>query len=163
MWATVLAAPLIFTSCVVATRPPLRRLLAALAGGLIFAAGNLLCDVLGADRGWWWYPPWPGRGYATPWWYAAAGLGLAGVSLLGWRIHRRYGMRGLVAFLLLFACYGLLRDRVASATIDRRLLHFGPGVLSWLIDWTAWLALTTLTITTQHLIADTPRRRPRQT
>src|SRR5215471_4564339 len=81
----VAGAALIFVVCVVGTRPPPRRLVAVVAGGLVFAVGNVVCDVWGADRGWWWYPPWPARGYATPWLYAAAGLGVAGVSLLGWR------------------------------------------------------------------------------
>jgi hypothetical protein len=93
--------------------------------------------------------------------YAAAGLGAAGVSLLGWRIHLRYGTRGLLAFLVLFACYGLLRDRVVSATVGRHLLQFGAGILPWLVDWTGWLTLMLSAIASQYLVAGLPHQRSR--
>jgi hypothetical protein len=156
-WASLLGAALIFVICVVGTRPGVRRLLGGLAGGFVVGIGNAMWDVWAADNGWWRYPRWPGRGYASPWWYIATGLGIAGVSLVGWRIHRRFGIRGLGVFLVLFACYGLLRDWVVSSTVGRDLLRFGPGAVPRVVDWTAWLTLTTVAVATQYLIAGQPR------
>jgi len=157
--ASLFGVAVVFVVCVAGTRPPSRRLFAALAGGLVFAAGNVLADLLAAGQRWWWYPQWPGRGYASPWWYAAAGLGVAGLSLVGWRIQRRYGIPGAVAFVVGLACYGLLRDRVVSTTVGRDLLRFGPGPVPWLVDWAAWLILAALAMATQQLLAGRPDRR----
>jgi hypothetical protein len=50
------AAPLVFAACAFATRAPARRMVAALAGGAAFTAGNAAWDLLAHAAGWWSYP-----------------------------------------------------------------------------------------------------------
>src|SRR5258708_791980 len=91
---SLVAAPLVFAVAALFTRAPWRRVLATLVGGVGFAAGNVGWDLLGRRAGWWHYP---GFGVHAPLvWYAAAGLGATGAALVGWRVTRRFGWRGLL-------------------------------------------------------------------
>jgi hypothetical protein len=63
---------------------------------------------LGKYQGWWVYPPMGARAYGPLTWYGGAGLGIAGISLVGWRIHRRFDIHGLTLFVVIFALFGLL-------------------------------------------------------
>lgn len=151
------AAPLVFAVCALATRAPPRRAAAALAGGVVFAAGNLACDVLASAAGWWSYVGLGDGSRAPVLWYGAAGLSAAGVSLIGWRAQRRFGARGLAGFLALFALYGALRDwRVAHAAGS--VIVFGPGAAPWLADAAAWLVLMALVLAVQRQLGGDPAR-----
>lgn len=145
---SLVAAPFVFAVCAFATRAPARRIAAALAGGVAFAVGNAGWDLLAHAAGWWSYPGIPGNAVVPWFWYAAAGLSVAGISLIGWRAWRRFGPRGLVAFLGLFALYGMLRDwSVASAAGS--IIRFAPGAVPWLMDGTAWLSLMAVVLAIQ--------------
>lgn len=154
---SLVAAPFVLAVCAFATRAPMPRIGAALAGGAAFAVGNAGWDELAYAAGWWSYPGFPGSA-RVPWlWYAAAGLSAAGISLIGWRAHRRFGARGLVAFLVLFALYGMLRDwRVASAAGS--IIRFAPGAVPWLMDGTAWLSLMAVVLAIQLRLGGDARR-----
>ena len=70
-------------------------------------------------------------------WYVAAALGYgAAFGLVGWRVIRRWEMRGLLAFLLLFALFGVARDYGYSVTT--RFIVFGPGPIPLLADLFAY-------------------------
>jgi len=149
---SLLASPFVFAGCALATRAPLRRAAAALAGGAAFAAGNLGWDVLAHAAGWWSYPTAGVSGHAPLLWYGAGGLSAAGVSLIGWRVTRRFGARGAVAFLALFAGYCVLRDqRVAAA--PGAVIAFGPGAVPLLADGAAALTLMALAFAVQRTLA----------
>ncbi len=145
---SLVAAPLVFAACAFATRAPVRRSAAALAGGAAFGLGNVGWDVLAQAAGWWSYPGVGGSGHG-PWlWYAAAGFSAAGVSLIGWRVRLRFGARGVLAFLAGFAAYCVLRDwRVASAPDS--VIAFAPGALPYLADASAALTLMALALGVQ--------------
>src|SRR4051794_41032053 len=96
--ASVVAAPVIFAVCAYFTKAPARRIGIALLGGLIFAAGNVGWDVVATLEGLWVYPEGAKATY-----YAAAGLSFAGISLIAWRVYRRFGGRALVVFVPAFA------------------------------------------------------------
>jgi len=154
---SLFAAPLVFAACAFATRAPARRIVAALAGGVAFGVGNAAWDLLAHAAGWWSYPGMPGNAVVPWFWYAAAGLSAAGISLLGWRAWRRFGTRGLAVFLGLFTLYGMLRDwRVASAAGS--IIHFAPGAVPWLADGTAWLSLMAVVLAIQLTLGGDPRR-----
>src|SRR5215472_5424451 len=81
------------------TRAVPKRVLGAAVGGLVAMPVGIGFDVVGDAMGWWHYtmgatahlPPllYPGLWL----WYGI------GVSLIGWRITRRFGRRGLIGFI----------------------------------------------------------------
>jgi hypothetical protein len=151
------AAPLVFAVSAFATRAPGRRIAAALAGGAAFGVGNAAFDLLAHAVGWWSYPGLGDGSHAPLLWYAAALLSAGGVSLIGWRVRRRFGARGLSVFLVAFALYGALRDwRVAHAPDS--VLSFGPGPSPWLADAFAWLTLMSLALAVQLALGGDARR-----
>lgn len=157
MLASLIAAPFIFAACAWFTRAGLPRILAALAGGLAFAVGNVGWDFLGRWQSWWWYPREGGRAYLPLFWYGAVGLSAAGVSLIGWRVHRRWGRRGLAIFVVLFSMNGTLRDWRVSRT-DPEMIRFGTGARPWVADFLAWLTLMAAAMGTQTWLRGDPRR-----
>jgi hypothetical protein len=147
---SLVASPLVFAACALATRASVRRCGAALAGGAAFAAGNFAWDLLAHAAGWWSYPAF---GDGPLLWYAAAGLSAAGVSLLGWRARRRFGTPGALAFLAAFAGWCVLRDgRVARAPDS--VIVFGSGAAPWLADAAAAFSLMSLALGLQLALAE---------
>src|SRR5262245_8801878 len=88
------------------TRAVPRRVLGAAIGGLVATAIGIGFDVLGDAMGWWHYAMGttahgPALMYLALWlWYGV------GVTLIGWRVSRRFGRRGLVGFIAFMAVYG---------------------------------------------------------
>ena len=133
------------------THPGLRRLVGALAGGLVFSALNVGCDIIAYYIGWWHYPF--TEDTHAPWlFYAGAGLFYgAAVALIGWRINRRFKVRGLIIFLFLLSMFGAIRD-FAYASVTH-LLVFGHGIVPIIADWSAWATLFLVTQLVMRLIA----------
>src|SRR5215831_20684386 len=74
------------------TKASLRRVGAALLGGVAGGLLNVVADLLAFALGWWHYAS-THPAYAPPLYYVTAGLGYGAVfSLLGWRINRRFGL-----------------------------------------------------------------------
>jgi hypothetical protein len=147
---SLVAAPFVFAVCALATRAPVRRIGAALAGGAAFGIGNAAWDFAARSMGWWSYPT-AGPGIGPPIWYAAAGLSAAGVSLIGWRVVRRFGRRGCLAFLLGFALYCVLRDALVAAAADA-VIRFGPGPAPYLADAAAAFTLMAVALAVQDVL-----------
>jgi len=91
------------------TRPTMRRIAGALAGGA--ALGILLLGIiaLGEKLGWWhfviaWQP------YFLSLLLIDCVLSCAAIYLVTWRIARRFGGRGLVVLGVVFALLGPVRD-----------------------------------------------------
>src|SRR5712692_6269844 len=154
-----LVGPLIFLGFAFFTRAMVPRAFAALLGGLAAGALNVAVDVLGNREGWWRYPGMGDRGYGPMEWYVTGALALgAGVGLLGWRLHRRFGLRGLAIFLAAFALYGTARDWVTSHTIAKGVIVFGPGAVPWMADCAAWFTGGVLVQAVQIALRGDPRR-----
>jgi hypothetical protein len=95
-------------------------------------------DGIASRFGWWRYPSVTG-GNAPLAWYVAAALGHgAAFGLVGWRVIRRWGMPGLLAFILLFAIFGVVRDYGYSTTTH--FIIFGPGPIPLLADLLSYLS-----------------------
>jgi hypothetical protein len=81
------------------TKASLRRVNGALLGGVAGGLLNLVADLVAFRLGLWHYAS-THPAYASPWFYVTAALGYGAVaSLLGWRIDRRFGRRGVLIFL----------------------------------------------------------------
>ena len=135
------------------TRATPRRVAGALAGGLGFGAANLAWDVVAYHTGWWHYP-FTTAPYAPLLLYLADGLFYgSAVGLLGWRVTRRFGTRGLLVFLALFTLYGTLRDFDGAAATHHAYIIFGAGVLPVLADAASWLGDQALAQWLMRLVA----------
>jgi hypothetical protein len=154
---SLVASPFVFAACALATRAPARRMAAALAGGVAFAFGNAAWDVLANAAGWWTYPGLGGASRGPALWYAAAGLSASGVALIGWRVVRRFGRRGLAAFLIGFAAYCLARDLRVAAAPDS-VIQFAPGPVPRLADGVAALTLMAAALAVQFALGGDPQR-----
>jgi hypothetical protein len=112
--------------------------------------GNVAWDRLASDAGWWRYP---GFGALAPLsWYGAAGVGAAGISLVGWRVLRRYGGRGLLKFLGVFTILGAIRDYRIASGAKPAIIDFGPGAIPWLADAAGWLSLMVVAMLVQMML-----------
>jgi hypothetical protein len=125
---------------------------------LLLGAGEVTLATAGS-QGWWWYP---GNGRTR---LRAARLvltgGLAfggGFGLVGWRVHRRFGSRGLAIFLAAASLYGTIRDWVTSRTIADGVIVFGAGTLPWMADFAAWFTANGLAQAIQIVVRGDPRR-----
>jgi serine/threonine protein kinase len=111
------------------TRASLRRVLGALAAGLVFMLVFLAEESLPASMGLhhfsWTVTPSAGLICSMIIPYGAV------IALLGWRIVRRFGWRGLLTLLLAAAVGGPVRDYLWS--------HWMPGIapVSGLVPWIA--------------------------
>jgi len=90
----------VFVACAYFTRAPLARVLAGVVSGAAVAGFGIAVDVLAHQRGWWRYPAVGDRGFGPLVWYAGAGIGVSGLSLIAWRADRRWGLTGTIVFLL---------------------------------------------------------------
>src|SRR5688572_29622694 len=91
-YAVVLAVVAYFT------RATWRRFLGALAGGLAVAVVGVGIEVLLQTLGFWHYPS-AEQPYGPLLMYPAIVLAWGVLALLGWRVTRRFGWRGLAVFL----------------------------------------------------------------
>ena len=124
------------------TRATARRALGAMAGGVVVAAVGfgveLACQALGL-----WHYPSDDTGRGPLLMYPALALLWATLALIGWRVMRRYGWRGEVAFLAAVALLGTLRDYfVAGQALG--MISLAPGVTTVLVELVCWAGQTAL-------------------
>jgi hypothetical protein len=78
-------------------------------------------------------------------------VAFAFLALIGWRVMRRFGTRGLAVFLSTLAVVGTLRDYPIAARL-MGLVEFAPGVVLAIIDGLLWAGLTALAIAVMRAI-----------
>jgi len=118
------------------TRATLRRVVGALIGGSTVTLLMVGVDALARERGWWSYPN-VSTLYGLPLMYVAAALWYgAGVALIGWRLTRRFGWRGLVGLVGAATILGPVRDYAYAALTG--VIVFAPGTMSALLDAACW-------------------------
>ena len=143
------------------TRPGPRRVSGALLGGLFAGTLNLVLDSAAFSLGLWRYP-FTHAAFGPLGFYLAAGLFYgAGMALIGWRIDRRFGRRGVLIFLACFAVYGPLRDYLGSAAASAaglQFIVFAPGPLAVLADALCWVGGVGLALAVMRLFAGPARR-----
>ena len=133
------------------TRATRRRVLGALAGGLSVAVVGVGVELLFQTLGFWRYPSIEQR-YGPPLMYPLVLVMWAGLSLIGWRIQRRFGWCGEAVFLAVLALLGTLRD-FAVAALMPGVITFSPGIAIVLIDPMLWSGLTALAQSVMWLVA----------
>lgn len=100
---------LIFVATAYFTRATRRRIVASLMGAASGALVGVVVDIVAHDAGWWTYRN-VSTPYGPPLFYVASGLGFGALTLVAWRLMRRFGWRGLIGELAVLMLYGPPRD-----------------------------------------------------
>src|SRR5664279_1244775 len=130
--ASVAITAIIFAVVVFLSRAGSRRTVGALVASIPILPLVMSYDRIASHFGLWHYPSVPAANAPLAW-YVAAALGYgAAFGLVGWRVVRRWEIRGLLVFLSLFAVFGVARDYGYSMTT--RFILFGPGPIPLLAD-----------------------------
>jgi hypothetical protein len=114
--ASVAITAIVFAIVAFFSRAGLRRIIGVLLAAIPIIPMVMSYDRIASEFGWWHYPSVTAANAPLAW-YVAAALGYgAAFGLVGWRAIRRWEMRGLLGFLLLFAPFGVARDYGYSVT-----------------------------------------------
>jgi hypothetical protein len=116
----LLAAVIYFTGATA------RRIAGALAGGAAAGAFLPAVIVLAEALGWWRVPMSWTPGFLLLF-YVSCVVARAPIYLITWRVARRFGWRGLAAFLGGAALVGPLRDYAVAAIVPEWIV-FAPGL-----------------------------------
>ena len=149
-----LAANTIFFSAVaLVTRATARRAAGALCSTLVFAAMSGPLDLLGRRAGWWIFPSCDNPPHPPLAVYVGQALACVGcVALVGWRVQRRFGARGVTAFAALVCGLGLVRD-FSLAAVFPMLIRFGPMPASAIADLGAWALVVLVAFSVMRLVS----------
>lgn len=137
------------------TRATLRRVLGALAGGAVVALVGVGIEGLAHARGWWRYTA-ADTPYGPLAIYPLLVVAFAFLALIGWRIQRRFGLRGLAVFLTILAIVGTVRDYLIAGHV-MGLVVFAPGIALAIIDALLWAGLTALAIGVMRAVSGPAR------
>ncbi len=149
-----IASAILLTIIIYITRATRRRIAGALVGGLVVGLMVILIDFIASSLGLWYYPG-STTGYGPLGYYIPNALFYgAGIALIGWRINRRFGVKGLAVFIILLGFYGVSRDFIFTATTSSsNIIVFGTGIVPVIADALAWMALLTVAQIVMWLIA----------
>jgi hypothetical protein len=133
------------------TRATKRRVAGAVIGGATVALVGVGIECLAHVAGWWRYPS-VEIPSGPPLMYPVIILLFAALALIGWRVTRRFGWRGQVAFLCAVTILGTLRDYRIAAWFPEFVV-FAPGIEIALVDAACWAGLLALAPTVMRLVA----------
>jgi hypothetical protein len=138
------------------TKPSWRRTVGALVGG---ATGGmvLLCGFFLGTKQELWHSTTPTSPGILVLFYLATAVSCAPVYLITWRVALRFGLRGLVVFLLLSALVGPPRDYFI-ASIYPEWISFSPGVAPLLAVSTIYFGIVGLGHAGMWIIAGPARK-----
>jgi hypothetical protein len=108
------------------TRPTVRRIAGAFAGGATAGAWFCIMIAIGEAQRWWHVPMEMSPSYLVLF-YLGAAISCAPIFLLTWRIERRFRWRGVTAFIGLAAIIGPPRD-YTYARLYPEWITFSPGI-----------------------------------
>ena len=152
IYVSILAAAIYFS------RAGARRIAGALAGGLAVAILGLGVEALAHKQGWWRYTS-DDTSVGPVAMYPLLVAIFAFLALVGWRIVRRFGMRGLALSLGVLAVVGTLRDYFVAGKL-MNIIVFTPGVAMAMIDGVLWAGLTAVAIGVMRLVSGPARHDP---
>jgi hypothetical protein len=160
------AYSLALVAAVYFTRATSRRVVGALAGGatvgLMVQGMIALCEAIG-----WWRVPFASTPYFLLLLYLGLAISCSPIYLITWRVARRFGWRGLAAFLGAAAVIGPPRDYLIAAKYPEWMV-FAPGIAPILADAATYVGIVALGHAVMRLVAGAARedrfaRRPRDT
>src|SRR3954470_5575054 len=120
-------------------RPNRRRLAGALAGGAAVAIVGVGIESLFHVLGVWRYPS-VDEPYGPLMLYPLVVIVFTMLALVGWRVTRRWGWRGQLAFLFILATLGALRDFLVAERV-LGIIVFAPGLAPVVVDAAIWIGV----------------------
>ena len=141
--------------CVVAlvARAGVRRVAGAMCSVLVFAAISTPIDNLGPRWGLWSYPSCANPGHPSLVVYLGQALEFVGtIALIGWRVQRRFGTRGVVVLTAIVCGAGLARDFSVAAALPN-VIRFGPMPASAIADMLAWAIVVFIALAVPRVVA----------
>ena len=130
-------------SAVYLTQPRIWRFAGALCGGLVFALLWVPHRVV----------------LATPaplLMYSSAVVAFTGLSLIGWRVTRRFGWRGQMAFIAIISIVGPLRGRAYAMALD--VIVVAPGFQGYISNAARWAFAIAVSQLMMRLVAGSARK-----
>jgi len=73
------------------------------------------------------------------------------IALIGWRIARRYGWRGLATFVIVASIGGPIRERLYLSAAQ--LMVVAPGAVPWIANTLSWACALLLSHSIMRLMA----------
>jgi hypothetical protein len=142
---------LLLAAAVHFTRPNSRRFLGALAGGVAVAVVGVSMETIFHRLGFWRYPS-VEQAYGPLSLYPLVVIVFTMLALVGWRVTRRFGWRGRLAFLAILTVLGVVRDFLVAEKV-LGIIVFARGIAAVLVDAAIWLGITALALTVMRLVA----------
>ena len=145
--------------CAVAwlTRAKPRRIAGALAAVAVFTALSAPIDNLGAATGLWSYPTCESPPHPPLAAYLGQALEFVGsLALIGWRVQRRFGARGIAWLFAIALPLGACRD-FSAAAIFPDVIRFGPQPAALIADVAAWAVVVLVALGVSRMIAGPAR------
>jgi hypothetical protein len=142
-----------FSAVAFFTRAGVRRLAGAVCSVLVFTAISAPIDNLGARYRLWTYPSCANPPHPPLAVYLGQALMFVGtIALIGWRVQRRFGARGLAWLAAIVCVLGLIRDLSVGAALPD-LIRLGPMPASAFADVAAWGIVVTVALVVTRLVA----------
>ena len=154
----VIATTVMFAVVAFFTRATPRRIVGALISAIPLIPLIMFYDLIAARLRWWHYPSVTTATAPFTWYIAAALWYGAALGLIGWRVIRRFDKRGLIAFLVVFALFGVTRDFLYSITSG--VIVFGPGLIPLIADLLAYASGAVIVQLLMYWIVGQPRADP---
>jgi hypothetical protein len=137
------------------TRATWRRALGALAGGAVVGVMGLgaiaACERLG-----WWRVPLAPEPYALALFYVGLVISVVPIYLVTWRTVRRFGWRGLAAWVGGVAIIGPPRDYFIAARFPSWMV-FSPGLAPMFADSVTYMGIVAVGHAVMHVISGPAR------
>jgi hypothetical protein len=158
----VYAAAMLLLFSVVAflTRATPRRVAGAFCSVVVFTALSAPIDTFGMRTGLWTYPSCLDPPHPPLLVYIGQALEFVGcIALIGWRVQRRFGARGIAVLAAVVCTLGAVRDFSVAAALPQ-VMHMGPLPGSLIADVAAWGIVVSVALGVMRIVSGPARSDP---
>jgi hypothetical protein len=151
----VYAAAMALLFCAVAffTRATARRIAGALCSVAVFTVLSAPIDTVGLRTGLWSYPSCIDPPHPPLLVYVGQALEFVGcIALVGWRVQRRFGPRGVGVLAAAVCTLGTVRDFSVAAALPQ-VMRMGPLPGSLIADVLAWGIVVSVALAVMRIVS----------